>query len=168
MNQSLSGLLLETELRELFHAECVSVIQAYVQAQAGVRGFVLRAAASALRAVREDGLLEAARALSPDFTEALEPLFQEYRETGGRLGDFGPWLVARRERAADALLDRADHEAGKSAHPLVRRFYAGLREGAREDVVELVPEIAGVLERLLRVHEVVQRPRRRQAEASGA
>ena len=120
------------------------LVDAEVAGKGGVSGAVVKAGYAAVKKVKPGFVAHAIGALLPKFTEALEPLWREHRAAGG--ADFGAFLAARPDRAADALLGVTDARAKATSREALKKGYAKLRPNAKKHVIEALPRLGKVID----------------------
>jgi hypothetical protein len=81
-----------------------------------------------------------------DFTAALSPLHDEYREAGPT-GTFTEFLRRNEQRATDALLKITDDRINTAENPVVKKTYSKLRPQATEHVKAALPGLGRLVER---------------------
>jgi hypothetical protein len=82
--------------------------------------------------------------LLPEFTQALEPIYQEARVSGGTVREH---FTSNTPRVADALLSITDEKAKRSKSGLVKGTYEKLRSSAKKNVEAAVPRLAAMIEK---------------------
>ena len=138
----LSDQLLNPNKRTAVVEDCCALLDEEVAAKAGVSGFALKTAFSALKGIKPGFMANAVDQFLPEFSRALDSIWSE----GVQNGDPVEHLVANRSQAADALLSVTDARVER-ARPLVRNTYEKFRGSAKKNVEEGMPRFAKVLEK---------------------
>jgi hypothetical protein len=126
-------------------ADLGALVDAEVAGKGGISGTVIKTGYAAVKKVKPGFVDHALGALLPKFAEALQPLWTEHRAAGG--GDFGAFLAARPDRAADALLGVTDARAKASGKEALRKVYDKLRPNAKKNVIEALPRLGRVIDK---------------------
>ncbi|WP_420466171.1 DUF6918 family protein [Panacagrimonas sp.] len=135
---------LQLEVRhEFLVTQCVGLIQQRIADRGVLSRIPLQTAVSLLESIRPQGLRDIVSRLLPDFTQALEPLYQRFLESNQT--QFSPFLQTHSEQAVAALLGVADACAAQSANGAIRMAYRRLRPGAVDEVRAVLPALAELL-----------------------
>jgi hypothetical protein len=145
---SLTDLLLTPDRKEAVYADCTHLVENFLAGRGGMKGFAMKTALATAKKARPDILERAARRLTPDFTTALDPLFQQWVSTGSK-GSFADHLVRNEREAVAALLLAADRRVERADNRTLISMYGSLRKGAESDVAKLLPDLGRMLERHL-------------------
>lgn len=126
-----------------------------IHACRGIKGVALRAGVGALAAAQPAIVERASARLLPEFVDALEPLYAEYRKSTvratARAGSFGHYLLARRREAVDVMMARADQRAARTKNALYGRFYRTLRGTIAAEADAIMPTLAEHLDAALAI-----------------
>jgi len=141
----LRSTLLDKAKRPAVTADLTTLVDAEVAGKGGVSGTVIKAGYAAVKKVRPGFVNHAVGALLPRFVDALEPLWVEYRTSGG--GDFGKFLAAQPDRSADTLLSVTDARARATGREALKKGYEKLRPNAKKHVIEALPRLGQVIEK---------------------
>lgn len=145
---TLADILLGAEHRSLpsdpLVQDCVQRIEAQIAARGGLKGLGMKTALAMLKAAKPGILPRALARLLPEFAQALEPLYRQFRAERGKPAQLARFLVEHQAIAIAALLAVADARAGVASAP-VRSAYARLRGGAEEEIGALWPALAQAL-----------------------
>jgi len=128
-------------------AECVTLIDHQVRSKGGVRGIAVRGAYATIKALKRGFVAGVVEALLDDWLAKLEPYYARW-DAGGS-GTFTEYLTARSDEVADDLLEVTDARAETTKHTTAKKYYFKMRDRAKENVVESVPELARLIERHL-------------------
>lgn len=140
---TLTEILMNDTTRPLVEADCAALIEAEVASKGGVTGFAVKAAFKTIKLFKRDIVPDAVHHLLPEFVEKMEPFYAEHRAAGGH--DIKAFAVSNAERIADALISITDARAERSKHTTLVKAYKSLRPKGREQVVQAMPGIGGVL-----------------------
>lgn len=127
-------------------AAVVQLIETQVAGRSGLKGMGLKTGLAMAKSLKPGILPKAVQRLLPEFADALDPLFQECRESGAT--DFGAFLRQHDDRAVSALLAVADARV-RQAGSAVQSVYGRLRGSAEVEVKSALPGLSAVLERYL-------------------
>ena len=124
-------------------ADGVKLIDEQVAAKKGLGGLGLKAGYAAIQGVKPNYVAGAVERLLPEAFTALDPLWSEGVQTGDPAG----YLTQNRSRAADALLSITDERIKNTTNGIVRGTYNKLRNSAKNDVEEAIPDLAKILDK---------------------
>ncbi len=145
MADTLEAALLNDAKRPAVIADLGALVDAEVAAKGGVSGAVIKTGYATVKKLKPGFGAHAIGSLLPGFVDALDPLWAEHRAAGG--GDFGAFLAARPDRAADALVGVTDAKANRSDKESLKKVYAKLRPNAKKNVVEALPKLGKVIDK---------------------
>lgn len=128
-------------------AECVTLIDQQVRAKGGVRGMTVRAAYATIKTLKRGFVTGVVEALLDDWLAKLEPYYARWGAAPS--GSFSEYLTARSDEVAEDLLEVTDKRAETTKHTTAKKYYFKMRDKAKDNVVEAVPELARLLERHL-------------------
>lgn len=140
--RTLSDILLAPHQKEALFADCVKLIESHVAGLSGFRGMALKTALNMLKAAKPGVLDRAIAILIPEFTKALEPLHQQFRQSGDR--DFSLFLQKHAAETTATLLGVADDRIAHGSHT-AQSVYAKFRGSAEEQVMEILPRLSKLL-----------------------
>ncbi len=122
---------------------CV-LIDEEVASRGGISGLALKAGYGLIKGIKPGFVRSVVSDLLSEFAAALEPIYQESRQSAkGIAGHF----EANGPRVADALLQITDDKAARSKNAMVKSTYEKLRSGAKKNVEAAVPRLAKLVER---------------------
>lgn len=142
---TLAEILLAEPQREALVADCVQLIETQVASRGTVRRLTLKAAMSALNTIRPNAVQRGIEKLLPDFATALEPLYQRFRQTGGR--DFSRFLHDHPEETVQALIEVTDRRGREHGNAGVRSTYERMRSTAESEMRAALPGFSRVIGR---------------------
>jgi len=123
--------------------DCVALIDAQVKQ----KGFVIKSAYATIKAIKRKFVPEVVDALLDDWLGKLQPHYDKWQVAKTTpLKDF---MVARSEDVAEDLLSVTDQRAEKTSHTTAKKMYLRMRDGAKKNVVEAIPDLAKMLEKHL-------------------
>ena len=124
--------------------DCMALIDAEVADKGGLSGLAVKAGYKAVQGIKPGFVRQVVTDLLPDFAKALEPIYQEAKQSGRSVKDhFG----ANTTQVADALLTITDEKAKRSKSGMVKGTYEKLRGSAKKNVEAAVPRLAGMIEK---------------------
>jgi hypothetical protein len=145
VTDTLKTALLDKTKRPAVVADLNSLVDAEVAGKGGLSGTVIKAGYATVKKVKPGFVAHAINALLPTFLDALQPLWAEHRGAG--TGDFGAFLAARPDRAADALLGVTDARAKASNREALKKGYDKLRPNAKKHVIDALPRLGRVIDK---------------------
>ncbi len=145
--KTLADILLAAPQRDTVVEETVNLIEAHVASRSGLRGMSLKTGLAMVKAARPGILGRAVQRLLPEFVQAIDPLYREFRDTGER--DFSVYLQKHSGRATAALLQVADTRIAQ-ASPMARSAYSKFRGSAETEISAALPGLARMLTARLR------------------
>ena len=128
-------------VRALVVADCIALIEAQVKQ----KGFVIKSAFATVKAIKKTFVPEVVDALLDDWLGKIQP--HHDRWAVAKTSSFSEYVIARSEDVAEDLLTVTDVRAEKSSHTTARKMYQRMREGAKKNVVEAIPDLARLIER---------------------
>jgi hypothetical protein len=131
------------ERRPAVIEDCVELIDAQVKQ----KGFVIKSAYATIKAIKKKFVPEVVDALLDDWLGKIQPHYDKWVAT--KPSTFSDYLVARSDDVAEDLLSVTDARAEKTSHTTAKKMYGRMREGAKRNVVEAIPELAKMIEKHL-------------------
>ncbi|MFB2771313.1 hypothetical protein ACE1AT_18760 [Pelatocladus sp. BLCC-F211] len=139
----LSNGLLDSDKKAMVVEDCCNMIEAQLASKSGISGMALKTAFAALKGVKPGYIPYVVEMILPQCFEALDPIWSEGLDKGDPVG----YLVASRDRTADALLSVTDEKAKNVNRSIVRGTYEKLRGSAKQHVEDAVPDLAKVIDK---------------------
>lgn len=137
----LSDSLLSPRNFEPLISDCVVIVENEVrQKNIAIRG-VFKLANRAVPQLTERAL----RRLLPDFAVALDPVYDEFKNSDKAL--FAEFAREHETRIADTLLQVTDHKVQQVNNKAIRSGYSKLRGRAQREVAQALPHIADAVAR---------------------
>ena len=142
--------LLSARQFDPFVDDCTTLVAAQVKR----RGISMRTALSVVQKVKPNILERTVREQMPDFIRELEPLYAAYGQADP--AGFAAYLGERDAQVADAVLHVADRRAERIHSRTIRSAYQRVRGRAQREVVSVVPELAAIIQRHLRLSQTAE------------
>lgn len=138
---SLVELLAKEPARKHVIDDCVELIEAQVKQ----KGFIIKSAYATIKAIKKGFVVETVDALLDDWLGKLQPHYDKW--SSAKQASFSDYLVARSDDVAEDLLSVTDERAAKTSHTTAKKMYGKMRDGAKRNVVEAIPELAKLIEK---------------------
>ncbi|KAF3886127.1 MULTISPECIES: DUF6918 family protein [Nostocales] len=138
----LSDGLADPNKKNMVVSDCLKLMDTQVASTGGVSGIALKAGYTAIRKIAPNYCAEAVERLLPEFFSALDPIWSE----GVQTGDPAKHLIQNQSRTADALLSVTDARSEKTKNTTVRSVYNKLRNSAKKNVEEAIPDLAQIID----------------------
>jgi hypothetical protein len=123
--------------------DCVELIDHAVKQ----KGFVIKSAYAMIKGIKRRFVPEVVDSLLDDWLGKLQPHYDKWSSNkASTLTDF---LVARSDDVAEDLLSVTDGRAEKTTHTTAKKMYLKMRDGAKKNVIESIPDLAKMLEKHL-------------------
>ncbi len=145
MTQTLNTILLDPARRPTVIADLQTLVDQEVSDSGGVSGAVIKTGYAAAKKIKPGLVPSAVEKLLPDFATALQPFYADYRAQGG--ADFGAYLAARPDQAANALLSVTDSKAQESSSDGLRKAYSTMRPKGQKSVEQALPRLGRLIDR---------------------
>jgi hypothetical protein len=123
--------------------DCVDLIDAQVKQ----KGFVIKSAYATIKAIKKRFVPEVVDSLLDDWLQKLQPHYDKWAVT--KQGTFSDHVIARSEDVAEDLLSVTDERAQKTSHTTAKKMYQRMRDSAKRNVVEGIPDLSRMIERHL-------------------
>jgi hypothetical protein len=124
--------------------DCLALIDAEVSDKGGLSGLAIKAGYRTVQGIKPGFVRQVVSDLLPEFTRALEPIYEEGRASGRTVREH---FASNTPRVADALLSITDEKAKRSKSGLVKGTYEKLRSSAKKNVEAAVPRLAAMIEK---------------------
>lgn len=145
MSQTLEEILLNPARRPVVVGDLQTLVDEEVSDKNGVSGAVIKTGYGAVKKIKPGAISTAVERMLPEFAAALQPLYGQFRATGG--ADFGSFLTARSDEASDALLGVTDTRAQHTSSDAMKKVYAKLRPNGKKNVEEALPRLGQLIDR---------------------
>jgi len=123
--------------------ECVELIDAQVK----TKGFVIKSAYATIKAIKKKFVPEVVDALLDDWLGKLQPHYDKW--STNKASSFSDYVIARSDDVAEDLLSVTDERAKKTSHSTAAKMYGKMRDGAKKNVIEAMPDLSRMLEKHL-------------------
>ena len=124
-------------------SDCAELIDRQVKQ----KNFVIKAAYSTIKAIKKGFINETVDALLDDWLGKIQPHYDKW--STAKASSFSDYLVARQDDVAEDLLSVTDERAQKTSHTTAKKMYGKMRDGAKRNVVEAIPDLAKLIEKHL-------------------
>ncbi len=121
--------------------DCVNLIDAQVKQ----KGFFMKSAYATIKALKKRFVPEVVDSLLNDWLGKLQPHYEKWQTS--QVSTFSEYLIARSDDVAEDLLAVTDARAEKTSHSTAKKLYFKMRDSAKQNVVEALPELSRTLER---------------------
>src|SRR5688572_33475266 len=127
--------------REHVIEDCVALIDAQVKQ----KNFVIKSAYAMIKGIKKKFVPEVVDALLDDWLGKIQPHYDKW--VGTKPSTLSDFLVARSDDVAEDLLSVTDARAEKTSHTTAKKMYMKMRDGAKKNVVEAIPDLAKMIEK---------------------
>jgi hypothetical protein len=121
--------------------DCVGLIDAQVKR----KGFVVKSAYATIKAIKKRFVPEVVESLLDEWLGKLQPHYEKWATA--KTSSLSDFLVARSDDVAEDLLSVTDARAEKTTHTTAKKMYLKMRDGAKRDVVDAIPDLAKMIEK---------------------
>jgi len=128
-------------LRTQVIQDCVDLIDAQVK----TKGFVMKSAYATIKAIKKKFVPEVVDSLLDDWMGKIQPHYDKWAVS--KPSSFSDYIVARSEDVAEDLLSVTDDRANKTSHTTAKKMYMRMRDSAKKNVVEAIPDLSRLIER---------------------
>lgn len=135
--------LAKEPVRSVVLEDCVELIEAQVRQ----KGFIIKSAYATIKAIKKRFIPETVDSMLDEWLGKLQPHYDKW--SAQKTSTFSDHLVARSDDVAEDLLSVTDGRAAKSSHTTAKKMYGRMREGAKKNVIEAIPELAKLIEKHL-------------------
>ena len=123
--------------------DCVDLIDAQVKQ----KGFVIKSAYATIKAIKKRFVPEVVEGLLDEWLGKIQPHYDKWAVA--KQGSFSDYVIARSDDVAEDLLSVTDARAQRTSHTTAKKMYQRMRDSAKRNVVEAIPELARMIERHL-------------------
>lgn len=139
--------LVEQLGKEPVRAQVVNDCVELIDAQVKQKGFVIKSAYATIKAIKKRFVPEVVDSLLDDWLQKLQPHHDKWG--AAKQGSFSDYVIARSEDVAEDLLSVTDERAQKTSHTTAKKMYQRMRDSAKRNVVEAIPDLSRMIERHL-------------------
>ena len=122
--------------------DCCSLIDDEVADKGGLTGLAIKAGYAAVKGIKPGFIKHAVEDLLPEFSQALDPIYQEARQGNKPIAAH---FSANSSRAAGALLAITDAKVRHSKSGVIKGTYEKLRGTAMKNVEAAVPRLGALI-----------------------
>lgn len=127
--------------RETVIKDCVELIDVQVKQ----KGFIIKSAYATIKTIKKGFVPEVVDSLLDEWLGKLQPHYDKW--SANKTSSLSDYLVARSDDVAEDLLSVTDARAAKSSHGTAKKMYGKMRDGAKRNVVEAIPDLAKLVEK---------------------
>jgi len=124
-------------------ADCVDLIDAQVKQ----KGFVIKSAYATIKAIKKRFVPEVVDSLLDDWLGKIQPHYDKWATA--KPSSFADYVIARSDDVAEDLLSVTDARAQRTSHTTAKKMYMKMRDNAKRNVIEAIPDLARLIERHL-------------------
>lgn len=143
----MSSILVDTLGREPVRPKVIEETVGLIDSQVKTKGFLIKGAYSTIKTIKKGFVAETVDALLDDWLGRLQPHYDKW-ETA-KTSTFADYVIARSDDVAEDLLKVTDERAARTSHTTAKKMYGKMRDGAKRNVVEAIPELAKMIEKNL-------------------
>jgi hypothetical protein len=136
------------DVRQSVIDDAVRLVDEEVRSKSGVSGLALKAGYKVFKKFKPGIMREAVDKLLDEFSDAVDPFYQEHLEAGGT-GSIGAIMNPRRREVAEALLAITDKRARGFESGLIKKTYQKLRPTAARHTEDAVPGVSRMIDRYI-------------------
>lgn len=125
-------------------ADCVELIDAQVKQ----KGFVIKSAYGVIKGIKKKFVPDTVDAMLDDWLGKLQPHYDRWAAAPANV-TFSDYVVARSDEVAEDLLKVTDERAEKTSHGTAKKMYFKMRDSAKKNVVEAIPDLSKLIEKHL-------------------
>ena len=137
---------LDTVDRQIVIDDTATLIDNEVANKSGLSGMAIKGGYKVVKKLKPNMIEQAIDNLLDDFSQALDPLYQDYVADDGAT-TFEAYLADHDKQAANDLLGITDRRAEKTDHKVLKKTYGRLRGQAEKHVREALPGVGRLIDR---------------------
>lgn len=138
---SLVELLAKEPVRARVIEDCVELIESQVKQ----KGFIIKSAYATIKAIKKRFIPETVDTMLDDWLDKLSPHYDRW--AANKTSSFSDYAIARSDDVAEDLLSVTDARAARTSHTTAKKMYGRMRDGAKKNVIEAIPELARMIEK---------------------
>ncbi len=123
--------------------DCIALIDAQVKQ----KGFVIKSAYATIKAIKKKFVPEVVDSLLDEWLGKIQPHYDKW--AAAKTTSLSDFMVARSDDVAEDLLSVTDKRAQETTHTTVKKMYLRMRDGAKRNVIDAIPELAKMIEKHL-------------------
>src|SRR5256885_7783743 len=139
MAATLVDQLAKGPVREAVIAECCDLIDNQVKQ----KGFMLKTAYATIKAIKKRFIPEVVDNMLDDWLGKIQPHYEQWQTQTGT--PFSDYIIARSDDVAEDLLSVTDARAQNTSHTTAKKMYMRMRDSAKKNVVEAIPDLAKLI-----------------------
>ncbi|HEY0255169.1 MAG TPA: hypothetical protein VGC41_26760 [Kofleriaceae bacterium] len=143
----MSSTLVDTIGKDPVRPKVIEETVDLIDTQVKTKGFLIKGAYSTIKTIKKKFVPEVVDALLDDWLGKIEPHYEKW--STAKSSTFADYIIARSDDVAEDLLKVTDERAEKTSHTTARKMYARMRDSAKRNVVEAIPDLARLLEKHL-------------------
>jgi hypothetical protein len=147
MYSTLPDILLDGGAQQRITADCQAVVEQELSAKSGVSATTLKVAYKAVTAFAPGYYQSTVESMVPDLLHRLQPFWADFHAAGGGNGQFGDYLVKRREEVSEAVLGVTDDLSQRSERGSIVKAYNAVRGGAGKHIEAALPAVGALVEK---------------------
>ncbi|MFT3696660.1 MAG: hypothetical protein QM831_26200 [Kofleriaceae bacterium] len=141
----MSSTLVETIGKDPVRPKVIEETVELIDSQVKTKGFLIKGAYSTIKAIKKKFVPEVVDALLDDWLGKIQPHYEKW-ETA-KASTFADYLIARSDDVAEDLLKVTDERAQNTSHTTAKKMYGKMRDSAKRNVIEAIPDLARLLEK---------------------
>jgi hypothetical protein len=145
---SLKDVLAAEDVRQSVIDDAVRLVDDEVRSKSGVSGLALKAGYKVFKKFKPGIMHEAVDRLLDEFSEAVDPFYQEHLASGSK-ESIGRIMNPRRREVAEALLAITDRRARGFESGLIKKTYQKLRPTAARHTQDAIPGVSRMIDRYI-------------------
>ena len=106
---------------------------------------MIKSAYAVIKGIKKKFVPEVVDALLDDWLGKLQPHYEKW--SASKSSSFSDYLVSRSDDVAEDLLSVTDARAEKTSHTTAKKMYFKMRDGAKKNVVDAMPDLSKTLEK---------------------
>ena len=138
---SLVELLAKEPVRPRVIEDCVELIESQVKQ----KGFIIKSAYATIKAIKKRFIPEVVDTMLDEWLDKLSPHFDRW--SANKTSSFADYVIARGDDVAEDLLSVTDARAARTSHTTAKKMYGRMRDGAKKNVIEAIPDLARMIEK---------------------
>jgi len=138
---SLVELLAKEPVRARVIEDCVELIESQVKQ----KGFIIKSAYATIKAIKKRFIPETVDTMLDEWLDKLSPHYDRW--SANKTSSFPDYVIARSDDVAEDLLSVTDARANRTSHTTAKKMYGRMRDGAKKNVIEAIPDLARMIEK---------------------
>lgn len=132
--------------RDIVIDDTVKLIDAEVKSKSGLSGMALKGGYKVVKRLKGGRMIEeAVDGLLDEFSEALDPLYEEFLDKDTPK-TFERYLARKDDEATNALLSITDNRAKRADNKVLKKTYNKLRGQAEKHVKQALPGVGRLID----------------------